>query len=94
MERVNYYVDGYNFYYGLKGIKEKDSDWKKFYWLDFVKLFEHFIGDNQSLGKVLYFTAPPLRENKRMKQNMLFSANKLLNGDRFEYVWGKFFRAI
>ena len=30
MERVTVYVDGFNFYYGLKRIKAVDSDWKQF----------------------------------------------------------------
>jgi len=49
MERVSFYVDGFNFYHGLKRLKIADCDWQKFYWLDFVKFFQHFIGENQVL---------------------------------------------
>lgn len=33
-QKVIVYVDGFNFYYGLKG----DPKWKRYYWLDIVKL--------------------------------------------------------
>ena len=78
MERVNFYVDGFNFYYGLKRLKAIDADWQKFYWLDFVKLFELFLGSNQILQKLYYFTAPPLSIRKSNRQGLLFDANKAL----------------
>jgi len=91
MERVNFYVDGFNFYYGLRRLKATDSDWQKFYWLDFVKLFQHFIGENQFLQKVCYFTAPPLKIGKSNRQSLLLKANILLNGNRFEVIKGQFY---
>ena len=36
-KKVIVYVDGYNFYYGLKYGGNK---WKRHYWLDMVKFFE------------------------------------------------------
>jgi len=90
MERVNFYVDGHNFYYGLRRLKQSDTDWQKFYWIDFVKLFEHFIGDNQVLQKVYYFTAPSLSPYKSNRQTFLLEANLMLNRDRFEIVKGQF----
>ena len=91
MERVNFYVDGFNFYYGLRRLRNADRDWQKFYWLDFVKLFEHFMGENQMLQKVYYFTAPPLSLAKSNRQTFLFEANMLINGSRFEVVKGQFY---
>lgn len=38
-QKVIVYVDGFNFYYGLK----QSLKWKKYYWLDVVKLFETFM---------------------------------------------------
>jgi hypothetical protein len=38
-QKVIVYVDGFNFYYGLK----YDHRWKRYYWLDLVSLFEKFI---------------------------------------------------
>jgi uncharacterized LabA/DUF88 family protein len=91
MERVTVYVDGFNFYYGLKRQKAADREWKKFYWIDFVKLFEHFLGTNQVLQKVVYFTATPLNVQKSSRQSALLNANKLINGDRFEIIKGKYY---
>ena len=86
MERVNYYVDGYNFYYGLKSQKESDLEWKKFYWLDFVKFFGHFINDRQLLQKVYYFSASPIALDESNRQRILFKANQLLNPSQFEVM--------
>jgi uncharacterized LabA/DUF88 family protein len=84
-------VDGYNFYYGLKRLKKTDADWQRFYWIDFVKLFEHFIGEDQALQKVYYFTAPPKKPEKSNRQSELLEANKAINGERFEVVKGQFY---
>ena len=42
-QRVIVYIDGFNFYYGLKFT----ARWRKYYWLDVVKLFESFMRPNQ-----------------------------------------------
>ena len=91
MERVNFYVDGFNFYHGLKRLRNSDSDWQKFYWLDFVKFFNLFIGDNQVLQKVYYFTAPPLQLDKSNRQSELLEANNALIPSAFEVVKGQFY---
>ena len=91
MERVNIYVDGFNFYHGLKRMRNADSDWQKCYWLDFIRFFKHFIGENQVLQKVYYFTAPPLQMDKSDRQSKLFLANKAINGNMFEVVKGQFY---
>ena len=59
MEKVIFFIDGFNFYHGLRKSRQLDSDWQKCYWIDFVELFGQFVGENQSLEKVYYFTAPP-----------------------------------
>ena len=91
MQRVNFYVDGFNLYYGLRRLKRVDVDWQKFYWIYFVKLFEHFIGDSQVLQQVYYFTASPLKIQKSNRQTVLFDVNHALNGNRFEIVRGMFY---
>ena len=49
MARVTVYVDGFNFYYGLRTQKRLDNKWLKSYWIDLVKLFEQFLGEDQTL---------------------------------------------
>ena len=39
-KKVIVYVDGYNFYYGLRNGGPK---WKRLYWLDIVKFFERHL---------------------------------------------------
>ena len=89
-KRVIFYIDGFNFYYGLKRSKKANDQWAKCYWLDMVKLCESFLGENQELVKVIYFTASPLNPEKNSRQSAFLNANKLLNGDRFEIVRGKY----
>lgn len=81
--RVNVYIDGFNFYYGLK-----QKGWKKYYWLDIVKFFECFMKDNQVLNKVYYCTAVPTNKGQKTRQRDFFKANK--QNPKFELVFGKF----
>lgn len=71
-QRVIVYIDGFNFYYGLRS----DCRWKKYYWLDFVKLFEMFMKPNQELVSVKYFSARVKDPDKSIRQGALFQANK------------------
>ena len=88
--RVTFYVDGFNFYYGLKRKKKVDGSWKRFYWIDIVKLFEQFLGPGQELAKVIYFTASPLDPAKSSRQSAFLNANLILHPDKFEIVRGKY----
>ena len=91
MLRVSVFVDGFNFYYSLKRARKNDPDFQRFYWLDFVKFFEHFLLKGQSLQKVYYFTAPDRNPDRRIRQEALFRANELINGSRFEVVNGLYY---
>ncbi|MCW8314203.1 NYN domain-containing protein [Sphingobacterium sp. InxBP1] len=81
--KVNVYIDGFNFYYGLKNIK-----WKKFYWLDIVSFFELFMKPNQELNKVYYFSAKPHNQGQKNRQGVFFKANQ--RNPKFQLVLGKF----
>lgn len=88
--RVTFYVDGFNFYYGLKRMMQINPKWHSYYWIDTVKLFKQFLGKDQELTKVVYFTASPLDPGKSSRQSAFLNANSLLNPDRFEVVRGKY----
>lgn len=90
MTRVTFYIDGFNFYYGLKRTRKIDPQWKDFYWIDIVKLFSQFLGPDQELEKVIYFTASPLDPQKSSRQSAFLNANRILNPDKFEIVRGKY----
>jgi uncharacterized LabA/DUF88 family protein len=82
-QRVSIYIDGFNFYFGLKA-----RNWKKYYWLDIVKFFEHFIKPHQQLVELTYFSAKPLDAGKASRQDLFFSANKL--NPKFRLELGKY----
>lgn len=88
--RVTFYVDGFNFYYGIKRTRKSNKEWGKYYWIDMVKLCESFLGEGQQLEKVVYFTASPLDSEKNSRQSAFLNVNRLINGERFEIVRGKY----
>jgi hypothetical protein len=84
--RVIVYVDGFNFYYGLKS----SVRWKKYYWLDIVKLFESFMRPNQELVAVKYFSARTNDLEQSRRQNAFFQANQ--ENPKFHLVLGKYLK--
>ncbi len=85
-QRVIVYVDGFNFYYGIK-----KKPWNKYYWLDIVKLFEQFMLPHQELVAVKYFSARPLGDpDKSLRQNAFFQAN--LENRKFKLILGKYLK--
>jgi uncharacterized LabA/DUF88 family protein len=93
-ERVTFYIDGFNFYYGLRNKKKIDKKWQCVYWIDVVKLFNQFLSPNQILEKVIYFTASPLNKDKSNRQGAFLNTNKVLNNGKFEFVKGKYIQTI
>lgn len=72
IQKVIVYVDGFNFYFGLK-----DKGWKKFYWLDIVSFFTNIIRPYQELVEVKYFSARSMSKEQGKRQDSFFVANKL-----------------
>lgn len=85
-KRVIVYVDGFNFYYGLKN----KTQWKKYYWLDIVKLFESFMRKDQELVTVKYFSAKSDDSSQQLRQNNFFQANK--ENPKFKLILGKYLK--
>lgn len=85
-QRVIVYIDGFNFYYGLKST----TRWRKYYWLDIVKLFESFMRPNQELIAVKYFSARPDDIEQSRRQNAFFQANK--ENPKFRLILGKYLK--
>ena len=83
-QRVIVYIDGFNFFYGLRS----ERRWKRYYWLDVVKLFEMFMRPNQELVAVKYFSARPDNPEKNGRQYAFFQANK--ENPKFHLFLGKF----
>jgi uncharacterized LabA/DUF88 family protein len=89
-KRVTFYIDGFNFYFGIKRARSIDRNWGNCYWIDVVKLCESFLGEDKILEKVVYFTASPMNPAKNSRQSSFLNANKLINGEKFEIVRGKY----
>lgn len=71
-QKVIVYIDGFNFYFGLKS-----KNWRKYYWLDVVSFAENLLRSHQELVEVNYFSAKPTDKEKSKRQDCLFQANKL-----------------
>ena len=84
-QKVIVYVDGFNFYYGLR-----KNRWRKYYWLDMVRLFESFMRPNQELVAVKYFSARVEDDGKSLRQNAFFQANQM--NPKFKLILGKYLR--
>ena len=83
-QRIIFYIDGFNFYYGLK-----QNNWKKYYWLDIVKFCLSFIDNKkQELILVKYFSAIDMNKDRAKRQNKFFSVNKQNN--KFKLELGNF----
>ncbi|MDY0082582.1 MAG: NYN domain-containing protein [Ignavibacteriaceae bacterium] len=82
-QRIIYYIDGFNFYFGLRS-----KNWKKYYWLDLVKFCEQFIRPHQELIRVNYFSAIQKSKGKQDRQDLFLSANK--QNPKFQLFLGKF----
>jgi hypothetical protein len=73
--KVIVYVDGYNFYYGLK---HGGSKWKRLYWLDVIKFFERMMLPDQELVEVNYYSARPVDDPQAYyNQDKFFQANEV-----------------
>ena len=79
------YIDGFNFYFGLR-----EKRWRNFYWLDICKFIERNLRPYQELLEVNYFTAIPLDQGKADRQDQLFQANKL--NHKFRLHLGKYLK--
>ena len=75
-QRVTFYIDGFNFYYGLRRTKRNEPQWADYYWINMVKLCQGFLGEGQEVEKVIYFTASPLNPEKSSRQSAFLNANK------------------
>ena len=90
MKRVIFYYDGFNFYNGIKSRASTDSHWKNYYWLDLVKFSEQFFKENGGVTLVKYFSSSPNNQQKKSRQSAFFSANTIINKDKFKVILGQF----
>lgn len=84
--RVIAYVDGYNLYHGIR-----DSDWRRYLWLNLPGLAHSLARDGQELIVTKYFTtritAP---EAKRKRQSDYLEALEAHCGKSIQMFWGHY----
>jgi len=69
-QRAIVYIDGYNFYYGLKKV-----GFRKYLWLNFDKFSQNLLLPSQKLVKIKYFTSAEIfAEESRKRQALYFDA--------------------
>ena len=83
-ERVIVYVDGFNFYFGLK-----ESGFERYLWLNTQELVKRLLKPNQDLVHIKYFTALVTNNtDKRLRQKTYFQALSSLKD--LTVYYGKF----
>lgn len=83
-KKAIFYIDGFNLYFSLKL-----NGWKKYYWLDVVKLCSMYLYPGHYLSKVKYFTAPVSKPpDKAQRQNTYLRALGTLQF--VEIIYGKY----
>jgi uncharacterized LabA/DUF88 family protein len=74
IERVIAYIDGFNLYFGLK-----ESNWRKYYWLNIKTLCEQLQKPNHRLLAVKYFTSRVNGDpSKSARQDVFWRALKTI----------------
>lgn len=78
------YIDGFNLFYSLK-----DNGWKKYYWLDVVKLSSELLRPGHYLSLVKYYTSrikKPITKQKRQNSYL----NALYTKDFIKIKYGRY----
>lgn len=83
-ERVMGYLDGFNFYFGLR-----TRGWDRFLWLDPVLLLKNLLRDGQVLVGVKYFTARLSGPGSKWLQQKVF-LEAIEGGDRCSLHFGQY----
>lgn len=67
-----------------------NPDWKKYYWLDMLKLCNNYVDSSHQLQTINYFTATPLNIGKQTRQQAFLNANNYINKGIFNVKLGKY----
>ncbi len=86
MLRVNFYIDGFNFYHPLANYQERTRNCLK--WLNYYSLCQSLLGKEQKIGTVYFFTA--IREDLKEKSKRHKIFIKALKVCGVQVVKGKF----
>ena len=86
--RTIVYIDGFNFYFGLKeAVKQRNAP-HSIYWLDYWKLAEKIVKDRELIA-VKLFTARVKSQGKSERQNAWLNALKVFRPN-IEIIYGRY----
>lgn len=85
MERVIFFIDGFNLYHAIVGNNHKYAAYR---WLNLEKLCRNFIRKDQCIKKIFYFSAFASWMPEKMKRHQIYVRALELNNVKF--VPGKF----
>jgi uncharacterized LabA/DUF88 family protein len=83
LKRIIVYIDGFNFYFGLR-----ESEWQCYYWLDFPQLATNLIRDipNAELVATKYFSSRIVApEDKRQRQTNYYETLEMRGSIEFRF---------
>jgi uncharacterized LabA/DUF88 family protein len=65
LARVNFYVDGFNFYHALKDLIKLGGDTENYLkWLSIRGVCEQILFDNEKLNEIFFFTSAPTHKKQ------------------------------
>ncbi|MFO7828655.1 MAG: NYN domain-containing protein [Bacteroidales bacterium] len=85
MEKVIFFIDGFNLYHSLA-----NKRFNKYKWLDLKTLIEKFITKKENIEKILYFTALTTWSQNKMNRHKVYIKALELQG--IEIIYGEFRR--
>ena len=84
MNRVIFFIDGFNFYHSLMSEKRLH----KFRWIDYGKLVRLFVTSNDQIVEIIYFTSYAFWDQQKQKKHKALIDALRLKG--VNIVFGKF----
>lgn len=73
MKKVNFYIDGFNFYHPLDEYQKRKNLCLK--WLDYKSLCSSFILENEQIGNIYFFTA--IRKDYKQNNPSKYERHKI-----------------
>lgn len=84
MNRVSFFIDGFNFYHSL----ESKSRYRKYKWIDYSKLVKFFVTSKDQIVDIIYFTSYAFWDQEKKKRHKILVDALRLRGVKI--VFGKF----
>ena len=84
MEKVIFFIDGFNLYHALL----ENKRYNRYKWIDLYSLAKKFISKNDKIEEIYYFTALATWSTDKVKRHKLFIKAQEIKGARI--IYGEF----